>query len=50
MIICVKIADEKDIQHNHKWILIPDNHYKILTFGGSETDKSNSVPNIIFEW
>ena len=49
MIICNKITDEKDIQHNDKWPQIPDHQYKILTFGGSETGKSNSLLNIIYE-
>ena len=49
MIICNKITDEKDIQNNDKWAQIPDHQYKILTFGGSETIKSNSVLNLIYE-
>ena len=49
MIICNNITDEKDIQHNDKWAQIPDHQYKILTFGGSETIKSNSLLNLIYE-
>ena len=49
MIICNKITDEKDIQHNDKWAQIPDHQYKILTFGGSETSKSNALLNLIYE-
>ena len=49
MIICNKITDEKDIQHNDKWAQIPDHQYKILTFGRSETIKSNSLLNLIYE-
>ena len=50
MIICDKITDEKNIQHNDKCLQIPDHHFKLLTFGGSETCKSNALPNLIYKW
>ena len=50
MIIYDKITDEKDMYHNDKWPLIPDHQYKVLIFEGSETVKSNSLPNLIYEW
>ena len=49
IIICDKITNEKDIQHDNNGIQIPDHQYKILTFEGSETSKSNSLPNPIYE-
>ena len=35
MIICDKITDEKNMQHNDKWPQIPDHQYKIFIFRGS---------------
>ena len=32
------------------WPQAPDHQYKILFFGRSETGKSNSLSNLIYEW
>ena len=50
MIICDKITDKKYIQHNNKWLQILDHQYKIFISGGSETGKSSTLPNLIYEW
>ena len=47
MIICDKITDKKYMQHNDKWLQIPDHQYKTFISGGSETSKSNTLPNLI---
>ena len=50
MIVCHKITDVKDLQHNDKWLQIPDHQFKLLTFGGLETCKGNALPNLIYKW
>ena len=50
MIICDKITDKKCMQHKDKWLQIPDYQYKFFISGGSETGKSNTLPNLIYEW
>ena len=50
MTICDKITDRKYMQHNNKWLQVPDHQYKIFISGGSETGKSNTFRNLIYEW
>ena len=50
MIICDKITDKKYMQHNDKWLQIPHHQYKIFISGELEAGKSNTLPNLIYEW
>ena len=36
-----------EINHNPNWPYIPDHSHKVLIFGGSESDKTNVLLNLI---
>ena len=38
---------KKKTQHNLKWPYIPDHPYKILTIGGSGSEKTNASLSLI---
>ena len=40
------IANENNKEHNEKWTYIPDDHYRILIIGGSESGKTNTLLNL----
>ena len=40
------IANENNKEHNEKWTYIPDDHYRILITGGSESAKTNTLLNL----
>ena len=41
------IANENNKEHNEKWPYIPDDPYRILIIGGSESGKTNTLLNLI---
>ena len=41
------ITIEKNKKHNQKWPYIPDHPYRILIIGGSGSEKSNPLLNLI---
>ena len=41
------IANENNKEHNEKWPYIPDDPYRILITGGSESGKTNTLLNLI---
>ena len=41
------IANENNKEHNEKWPYIPDDPYRILIIGGSESRKTNTLLNLI---
>ena len=43
------ITKENIKEHNLNWSQIPDNPYRILIIGGSESGKTNSLYNLINE-
>ena len=40
-------TNENKIEHNLKWLYIPDHPYRILTVGGSGSGKTNALLNLI---
>ena len=40
-------TNENKIEHNLKWIYIPDHPYRILIAGGSGSGKTNALLNLI---
>ena len=40
-------TNEKKIEHNFKWLYIPDHPYRILIVGGSGSGKTNALLNLI---
>ena len=40
-------ANENKTKHNKNWPYIPDHPYKILIIGGSESEKTNLLLNLI---
>ena len=40
------IANENNKEHNEKWTYIPDDPYRILIIGGSESGKTNTLLNL----
>ena len=40
-------TNENKIDHNSKWLYIPDNPYKILIVGCSRSGKTNALLNLI---
>ena len=40
-------TNENKIQHNKKWLCIPDHPYRILIKGGSGSGKTNALLNLI---
>ena len=49
MINLDSITNEKNKKHNEKWPYIPDHTYKIIIMGGSGSEKSNALINLINE-
>ena len=48
IITMVKIYDESfETNHNQNWLYIPDHPYRILIVGGSESEKTNVLLNLI---
>ena len=41
------IANENNKEHNEKWPYIPDDPYRILIIGCSESGKTNTLLNLI---
>ena len=41
------ITNENDKIHNEKWPYIPDHPYRILIIGGSGSEKTNALLNLI---
>ena len=40
-------TNENKIKHNSKWPYIPDHPYRILIAGGSGSEKTNALLNLI---
>ena len=40
-------TNENKIEHNLKWPYIPDHPYRILIVGGSGSEKTNALLNLI---
>ena len=40
-------TNENKIEHNSKWLYIPDHPYRILIVGGSRSGKTNALLNLI---
>ena len=49
MINLDSITNENNKKHNEKWPYIPDDPYRILIIGGSESGKTNTLLNLIKE-
>ena len=49
MINLDSIINENNVEHNEKWPYIPDHPYRILTTGGSGSEKTNTLLNLINE-
>ena len=49
MINLDSITNENHEKHNEKWPYIPDDPYRILIIGGSESGKTNTLLNLIKE-
>ena len=49
MINLDSITNENHGKHNEKWPYIPDDPYRILIIGGSESGKTNTLLNLIKE-
>ena len=49
MINIYNIVNENNKEHNEKWSNIPDHPYKILIIGGSLSEKTNVLLNLIKE-
>ena len=49
MINIDNIVSENNKEHNEKWSYIPDHPYKILIIGGSGSEKTNMLLNLIKE-
>ena len=49
MINLDSITNENNEKHNEKWPYIPDDPYRILIIGGSESGKTNTLLNLIKE-
>ena len=47
MIILDSITDENNKKHNEKLPYIPDHCYRILIIGGSGSEKTNGLLNLI---
>ena len=43
------ITKESNKEHNTKWSFIPDYPYRILIIGGSGSEKTNALLNLIKE-
>ena len=40
-------TNENKTQHNENWSYVPDNPYRILITGGSESGKTNALLNLL---
>ena len=40
-------TNENKIEHNSKWLYIPDHPYRILIIGGSGSGKTNALLNLL---
>ena len=49
MINLDSITNENNKEHNEKWPYIPYHPYRVLIIGGSESGKTNVLPNLINE-
>ena len=49
MINLDSITNENNKKHNEKWPYIPDHPYRILIIGGSGSEKTNTLLNLIKE-
>ena len=49
MINLGSITNESNKKHNKKWPFIPDHPYRILIIGGSRSEKTNALLNLINE-
>ena len=47
MINIDEYTNENKIEHNLKWLYIPDHPYRILIIGGSGSRKTNALLNLI---
>ena len=43
------ITNENNKEHNEKWSYIPDHPYRNLIIGGSDSEKTNALINLINE-
>ena len=43
------ITNENNEDHNKKWPYIPDHPYRMLIIGGSGSEKTNTLLNLIKE-
>ena len=49
MINLDSITNENDKKHNENWPYIPDHPYRIIIIGGSVSEKTNVLINLINE-
>ena len=49
MINLDSITNENNKEYNEKWPFIPDHSYRILIVGGSGSEKTNALLNLINE-
>ena len=49
MINLDNVVNNKNQQHNKKWLYIPDHPYRILIIGGSRSGKTNTLLHLINE-
>ena len=49
MINLDSITNENNKEHNEKWPYIPDHPYKTMIIGGSGSEKTNTLLNLIKE-
>ena len=49
MINLDSITNENNKEHNEKWPYIPDHPYRIIIIGGSGSEKTNTLLNLIKE-
>ena len=49
MINLDSILNENNKKHNEKWPFIPDHPYRIIIIGGSGSEKTNALINLINE-
>ena len=47
MINCDDYTNENKTKHNLKWLYIADHSYRILIIGGSGSEKTNALLNLI---
>ena len=49
MINLDSITNENNKEHNEKWPFVPDHPYRIIVIGGSGSQKTNALINLIDE-